>query len=151
MGRDLTVSRLIVGDSAISTFKDNGLEINRQAIEVVEPLIIVNLQANTPKLFDFSKVGFYFIPKSIWGYKGSQINNNESFLIDVKDTKSNQSIWKVQLQGKMNTLGETFCFEFPYCCISLDHSVYVTSSVNLISVSFFGIKAYLNDPITPII
>jgi hypothetical protein len=149
MGREIFPSKIIVGNSAIATFEENGRDIHRNPIEQIEHLVIVGLQANTPRLFDMKSIGFDFDCQSLWGYAGISIQNNEDLTLTIKNENETAILWEVNLKGNLNALGKTFSYPFNKCCICRNHKVIVQCSIPLQSLTFFGKKAYLNDLITP--
>lgn len=140
---------LQIGTGAnIRTFLEDGAHINRTPLKEVECYSVIGVQANVTYNWDFSAINHDVIPHTLFGYKSTPVNQNDSLLVTVKDGQNN-IVWQLQLSGKVNVLGNAFYFEFPFCCISREHTASMSSAVALNSFSVFGEKAFMNPYISP--
>lgn len=140
---------LQVGTGAnIKTFLEDGGHINRTPLKEIECYSVQGVQANVTYNWDFSAIHHDVMPQTLFGYKSTGINNADSLIVTVKTAQA-ELVWQLELAGNKNVLGNAFYFQFPFCCISRDHTASIVSSVALDSFSVFGEKAYINPCISP--
>jgi hypothetical protein len=133
----------------LKSFVEEGGYVHRKAIGEYNPYGVIGIIANQEYSWDFSNIEHDVIPISLYGYKSTGINNNDSLIIRVRQASNNQLIWQLELAGKKDVFGNAFAFIFPFMVVSRLHKASITSSVALDNLTVFGEKTYLNPLIAP--
>ena len=134
---------------SLKAFVEEGGYVHRKPISEYDPLSIVGMVANKEYTWDFSNIDHDIIPLILYGTKSTGINNNDSLILRVRQSSTNQVIWQIEIAGKKTTYGNTFEFTFPFSVISRLHKASISSSVALDSLIIFCEKAFLNSVIAP--
>lgn len=138
---------IVQGSSAIRAFNDKGVFYGGEAIPEVIPYQVSHVEASKEYKWDFGVIGQAIIPVTLFGYKSTGINNNNSLIIRIR--QNNTILWEIDLAGNSNTLGNSFFYNFPFFVVAQNQSASIISSVELDSIVVFSKVAHLNPPIPP--
>ncbi|WP_342596745.1 hypothetical protein VKI21_12475 [Cyanobacterium aponinum UTEX 3222] len=133
----------------LKSFTEEGGYIHRKPIPEIQPFSAIGVIANKEYIWDFSNLQTDVIPYTLFGYKSTGINNNDSLIVQVKQASNNQLIWELELAGNKDVYGNAFAFVFPFLVVSRLHKASIKSSVALDSFTVFAEKAFLNPSIAP--
>lgn len=133
----------------LKSFTEEGGYIHRKPIFESQPFSVVSAIANKEYEWNFSNHNIDIIPITLYGYKSTGVNNNDSLLVKVRQASNNQLLWELELSGKKEVFGNAFAFTFPFLVVSRLHKASVKSSVALDSILVYAEKAFLNPTIAP--
>lgn len=144
---EISKNQVSVGNNQImAAFQEDGLLINRQAIQEYEQYEVINVVANQEYSWNFREIGHTIQPINLIAYAPNGVSQSDDIYLRIRDISSGDLIWEIDIANRFTILGNAISYTFPF--FTLDPSVIasVESSIGLLALRVYANKVYMNTP-----